>query len=42
MKLSNQELCFIQGGSIQIIRNVLARIIRAIHIRYLMHVLFEN
>ena len=42
MKLNTEELCLIQGGSIQIIRNVLARIVRAIHIRYLMHVLFED
>lgn len=42
MKLNTDELFLVQGGSIRIIRNVIARMIRAIHIRYLMHILFED
>ncbi len=42
MKLESKELFDIQGGSIKIIRNVFARMIRAIHIRYLMYILFED
>lgn len=42
MKLNIGELYLIQGGSIRIIKNVIARMIRAIHIRYLMYILFED
>ena len=43
MKLDNQDLCCIRGGGgLMIFARVYERIVRAIHIRYLMHILFVD